>query len=161
MTRALKRTAIYRLRDVHGQLLYVGMSNDLKTRWHQHAISKPWWHLVAQREIEWYPDRPSADIAETEAIVMERPLYNNEKVPDRTWTTGRYDDTADRKRARRLLRADAKRQYFHVGRTVHVTVLAERYEVSSCTLYSELMRGNDHNFAQTRMRVTVLHEPQF
>ncbi|MFG3136083.1 GIY-YIG nuclease family protein [Streptomyces sp. NPDC048211] len=157
----LKRTALYRLRDASGQLLYVGMSNNLKTRWHQHSISKPWWHLVARRDIEWHPDRLTADAAETAAIATEGPLYNIDKVPNPTSRTGHYDDTADRKKARRLLRRDAKRHYFHVGRTVHVTVLAERYEVSARTLYSEIMRGNDRRFAESRMRITVLSEPKF
>ncbi|MFE2973326.1 GIY-YIG nuclease family protein [Streptomyces sp. NPDC059258] len=156
-----ERTALYRLYDASERLLYVGISNNLQTRWHHHTISKPWWHLVTRRDIQWHPDRTAADAAETEAIVTEEPLFNIDKVPRQTLRTGYYDDTADRKKARRLLRRDAKRHYFHVGRTVHITVLAERYEVSARTLYSEIMRGNEHCFSQSRMRITILYAPKF
>ena len=161
VTEPPKPTALYRLRDAGGQLLYIGITSDPQTRWHHHAISKPWWHLVTRREVEWHSDRPSADTAETKAITTEGPLYNIDKVPHQTTSTGHYDDTADRKKVRRLLRRDAKRQYFHVGRTIHLTVLAERYEVSSKTLYSEIMRGNANCFQQNRMRITILYEPKF
>lgn len=70
------RTAVYRLYDADGSLLYVGTSNQPEARWKQHAPEKPWWPQVARKDIEWYPDRPKALTAEALAIITESPRYN-------------------------------------------------------------------------------------
>ncbi|MFI5769617.1 GIY-YIG nuclease family protein [Streptomyces sp. NPDC051658] len=69
-------TALYRLRDQHKQLLYVGITDDLEHRWTSHAATKPWWPEVATRSIEWRPTRAHALAAEAEAIRTEKPLHN-------------------------------------------------------------------------------------
>lgn len=70
-------TALYRLYDEGGQLLYVGISNDPDHRWTQHATDKPWWSLVSQRTVEWHPNRGEAEKAERAAVKTEGPLYNS------------------------------------------------------------------------------------
>lgn len=161
MTGTHKRTALYRLYDVDDRLMYVGISHELRIRWHHHSISKPWWHLVTRRDIEWHPDRLAADSAETAAIVTESPLYNIDKVPNARADQGRYDDTLDRRRVKRMLRRDVKRRYFYVGRTVHISALAERYDVSPVTLWSFLLDANSDSFTERRQRITILSEPKF
>lgn len=69
-------TALYRLRDQFGTLLYVGITDVLERRWKDHAKAKPWWPDVKVRSIEWLPTRGHALSAEAEAIRTERPLYN-------------------------------------------------------------------------------------
>lgn len=69
-------TALYRLHDHDGELLYVGITDDLGRRWHDHAKDKPWWPEVASKSIEWLPSRRRALAAEATTIRAERPRYN-------------------------------------------------------------------------------------
>lgn len=71
-----ERTALYRLRDEAGTLLYVGITNSPEQRWLQHAADKPWWPSVADLALKWYPSRELALEAEAHAIRSERPLHN-------------------------------------------------------------------------------------
>ena len=70
-------TAVYRVYDESGQLLYVGLTNDITTRWYDHATHKPWWKIEAHRyEARWYATRVIARAEEVKAIRTERPKYN-------------------------------------------------------------------------------------
>jgi predicted GIY-YIG superfamily endonuclease len=71
-----QRTALYRLYDAKGDLLYVGISKDFGQRWKQHASSQPWWFKVQRQTVEWYETRNSALDAEAAAIKAERPAFN-------------------------------------------------------------------------------------
>lgn len=70
------RTALYRLHDREGTLLYIGITSNPEVRWEQHESDKPWWPLVADRAVEWLPNRDCALEAEARAIRAEHPLYN-------------------------------------------------------------------------------------
>jgi predicted GIY-YIG superfamily endonuclease len=72
----VERTALYRLYDDAGQLLYIGITRNPKWRWHKHASHSPWWPQVQRREIVWHDSRPQARAAEIEAIGTERPAHN-------------------------------------------------------------------------------------
>jgi predicted GIY-YIG superfamily endonuclease len=81
------RTALYRLRDATGRLLYIGISSDPLRRWPEHAADKPWWADVSDLSMQWFESRPAALAAEARAIRDERPLHNvvhNGDVVDRT-----------------------------------------------------------------------------
>lgn len=69
-------TALYRLYDDAGSLLYVGIATTPEARWQQHASTAPWWHLVARRQTEWFASRQDAESAERSAIKTEKPRYN-------------------------------------------------------------------------------------
>lgn len=71
-----RRTALYRLFDADGRLLYVGITFDLRNRWADHSQGKSWWEAVVRREVEWHETRYSAEAAEGAAILAERPAYN-------------------------------------------------------------------------------------
>lgn len=73
-------TAVYRLYDPSGCLLYIGISDQPEERFAQHALSKPWWPDVVTRELHWYYDLPPAVAEEERAIAAEQPLYNIENV---------------------------------------------------------------------------------
>ena len=78
-------TALYRLRDGDGSLLYVGVTMDIKRRFHQHRKSQPWWAEVADYEVQILSTRSSALMAERKAIQSEKPQYNrllSAKSPD-------------------------------------------------------------------------------
>lgn len=70
------RTALYRLFDAAGELLYIGIAYHPSKRFAEHATSKAWWPQVARREVEWVDSRASAEIAERCAIAAERPRHN-------------------------------------------------------------------------------------
>jgi predicted GIY-YIG superfamily endonuclease len=69
-------TALYRLRDNQGDLLYVGISSAPPQRWAKHAIDKKWWPEVADLSLEWFDTRTKALDAEARAIKVEQPRHN-------------------------------------------------------------------------------------
>ncbi|MEV5957283.1 GIY-YIG nuclease family protein [Streptomyces sp. NPDC051987] len=73
---ATERTALYRLFNESGGLLYVGITNDPEVRWAYHARQKAWWSDVRKRTIEWKATRAEAEAAEAEAIGRENPQWN-------------------------------------------------------------------------------------
>lgn len=72
----MRRTALYRLFDGEGRLLYVGITFNPRDRWNGHSGTKSWWKDVMRREVEWYETRSEAEGAEYAAIRSELPLYN-------------------------------------------------------------------------------------
>jgi predicted GIY-YIG superfamily endonuclease len=73
-----ERTALYRLYDDEGRLLYVGITRDPEKRFAQHAATKYWWKWVKRRRVEWFDRRSSARAAEEMAIKVGNPDYNIE-----------------------------------------------------------------------------------
>ncbi len=69
-------TALYRFFDENGVLLYVGVTDNLGTRWATHADQKHWWDRVTSYTLEWFDTREAAEAAEQHAIWIEKPLYN-------------------------------------------------------------------------------------
>lgn len=70
-----KKTALYRLINEAGEVIYVGIAFDPRTRFWVHA-KKPWWPEVAHKVIEWFPDRDAARTAERDEIRRSSPRYN-------------------------------------------------------------------------------------
>lgn len=71
-----KPTVLYRLKDVTGALLYVGITCDWLARRRAHAAEKSWWGDVAHVDLEAFPNRPAALEAEYAAVAAERPRWN-------------------------------------------------------------------------------------
>lgn len=69
-------TTLYRLFDVEGELLYVGITSALGSRLSAHRRTQPWWDEVAETAVEAFDDRRSALAAEREAIETEGPRFN-------------------------------------------------------------------------------------
>lgn len=71
-------TTLYRLHNTQGQLLYVGITANLRARFTQHARTKTWWHDVDHSKtiLEWCENRGVAEIRESEAVATEGPLHN-------------------------------------------------------------------------------------
>jgi prevent-host-death family protein len=90
-----ERTAVYRLYDEAGRLLYIGISYQPEVRFEQHSELKSWWADVARREIEWFDDRPTAAAAEALAIRTEDPEYNGTYSPRRKRCTIRDGEAGD------------------------------------------------------------------
>jgi hypothetical protein len=64
-------------------LLYIGMTNSLRTRWNGHADNQPWWDELRSMTVDWYPSREEADDAERAAIEAEKPKYNKKYLAPR------------------------------------------------------------------------------
>jgi excinuclease UvrABC nuclease subunit len=69
-------TALYRLFDRVGTLLYIGISGSPEQRWMHHSEHKAWWSEVARIEFEWRASRDEALQLEAESIRTEMPLHN-------------------------------------------------------------------------------------
>lgn len=67
---------LYRFFGLNDELLYVGITCDVGSRWNRHADDKPWWAEVSRTTLAHFPDRSQVLDAETRAIAEERPKYN-------------------------------------------------------------------------------------
>lgn len=72
------RTALYRLYDESGGLLYVGITSNPEARFAKHKADKRWWPCVARKDVEWYDKRANALAAEELAIKVKDPRFNRE-----------------------------------------------------------------------------------
>lgn len=70
-------TALYRLLNDGGLLLYVGISIDPERRFGEHRKVHDWWPLVARRDVKWLPfGGLEAERAERAAIGVGQPAFN-------------------------------------------------------------------------------------
>lgn len=69
-------TALYRFYDKADSLLYVGVADDVVTRWSTHRRKASWWSEIARAEVTWQPSRSAALGAEKDAILTEGPAVN-------------------------------------------------------------------------------------
>ncbi|MFB7548563.1 GntR family transcriptional regulator [Streptomyces sp. NPDC056154] len=81
MTHPPERTALYRLYNREGHLLYVGVAAIPERRWAQHQETKEWWPKVERKAVEWFDSREEALDAETRAIQAEKPCHNHQNKP--------------------------------------------------------------------------------
>lgn len=71
-----KPHVLYRMFNQDGELLYVGLTNNPKTRFSNHSLAKPWFGEVANITVQTFPTREALAAAEYEAIRDESPRYN-------------------------------------------------------------------------------------
>lgn len=74
-------STVYRYFDVDDLLIYVGVTDRGVKRLHEHADSKPWWHLAVRCTMEHFPDRDAALAHEKELIETLRPPFNEQHNP--------------------------------------------------------------------------------
>lgn len=68
---------IYRMRDLSGRLLYIGVTNGGLRRFMEHSRDKTWWREVSTIDVEHvHCRREVIERIERDAIKDERPLYN-------------------------------------------------------------------------------------
>ncbi len=84
-----KPTAVYRLYDTAGELLYVGIGVKPMDRLDQHRRTKGWWHEVARHEVTWYASRLLAGAEECRAVAFDRPKYNIDDATSGVWGRSR------------------------------------------------------------------------
>jgi len=83
-----KPTAVYRIFDAAGQLLYVGLTADPDQRFRTHSRMTPWWSEVAATELHWFATHMAAWDSEKRAIDEEGPRYNGSGRGDGRPPTG-------------------------------------------------------------------------
>jgi len=74
-------TFIYRNYDANGELLYVGVTNNLSRRRRGHKASSSWFPLVANSVVAGPYPRATALALERQAQIHERPQYGD--TPER------------------------------------------------------------------------------
>lgn len=78
-----KPQMLYRFFNAEGELLYVGLTRDIGTRWKHHAADKEWFTEIASSTLEHFPTRDELVAAEKRAIRTEKPKYNIAGTPPR------------------------------------------------------------------------------
>lgn len=71
-----RSTALYRMFDGEGRLLYIGISVAPNVRMAQHRHTGDWIYSVSRIELQWFETGADARAAEREAILAERPPHN-------------------------------------------------------------------------------------
>ena len=69
-------TTLYRFFDIHGNLLYVGISAKFGNRLAAHAREKLWFSFATTVTLEHFATREEAEGAEAVAIQTEHPSQN-------------------------------------------------------------------------------------
>lgn len=69
-------TWLYRYFADDGALLYIGITGCFRSRDYNHFSQSKWRIEAARAEVELFPSRRMADIAEANATVNERPIFN-------------------------------------------------------------------------------------
>ncbi|MFE1767221.1 hypothetical protein ACFW81_23760 [Streptomyces angustmyceticus] len=129
-----KPTALYRLYDSNGVLLYLGISRFPKARLREHENNQPWWHLVARNTVEWHKDRTAARDTEIRATKQEKPLYDKEWRHSQHDPEGGYDDTADRHMVRETLTARINDGSYSVGTVLGTGAVSRELGVARTTV---------------------------
>jgi predicted GIY-YIG superfamily endonuclease len=135
------RTALYRLYDADGRLLYVGITSSPSQRWQRHAHGKTWWHLVADKKVEWFLTRERALAAETMASATEHPIYDrSSRFGGRWWDVpcSDFDDAALCADALVRLRKDLEGGAFPPGTYLAPAKVARAYG-STAAAFSQAM----------------------
>lgn len=110
-----KPHAIYRFRDQHDGLLYIGRSNEAVRQANEHRLRKDWITSAVRIDLEWGPAEMVHEM-ERRAIESEHPRYKHsaQPRPGQSRSLGR-DKCADRQR---LGRHGGSRSHGSAGRQV-------------------------------------------
>lgn len=86
------RTALYRIFGAGDLLLYIGISQNPRSRWYDHRSGKPWGPQAERQAVEWHATRIAAKAAEATAIRAEKPRYNRSQAAQTQWNTDPWDN---------------------------------------------------------------------
>lgn len=71
---------LYRHFNAAGELLYIGVTGNVRLRNNCHNHTSPWWREVSSTTVEELPTRNDALRAEEIAIGVERPIHNQPRA---------------------------------------------------------------------------------
>lgn len=69
-------TALYKFLNKHGDVLYVGISNSVMSRFDDHIKCKSWVRDVTNIQVEWFDTRSEALLAEDKLICAGIGIHN-------------------------------------------------------------------------------------
>lgn len=75
-------SAVYRIYNTAGDLIYVGMSYDPDVRVRVQRREKVWGHEISRHEVDWHPNRAASQRAEEQLIKERQPRYNVTHTPE-------------------------------------------------------------------------------
>lgn len=146
------RTALYRLFDAEGVLLYAGIAAFPEARWREHAGIKPWWHLVADKTVDWFETRIEALLEEARVTREEGPKYDQSfrigkgsSLPKRE-----YDDADDVARVRAHVTAALESGAYRPGDSIKATRVARELGVAPITAKMVFWRLREQRRVQER-----------
>ncbi|QGJ90324.1 G-I-Y-Y-I-G endonuclease [Mycobacterium phage Chuckly] len=67
---------LYRFYNAEDDLLYIGITNNPRSRFNQHHADKAWFKSVARSTMQHFATRAELETAEVAAIQSEMPRYN-------------------------------------------------------------------------------------
>ncbi|QNN98927.1 G-I-Y-Y-I-G endonuclease [Mycobacterium phage Mova] len=67
---------LYRFYNAEDELLYIGITNNPRSRFNQHHADKAWFKSVARATMQHFATRAELETAEVAAIQSELPRYN-------------------------------------------------------------------------------------
>jgi predicted GIY-YIG superfamily endonuclease len=139
MPEASQRTALYRLYDADGRLLYVGITTDPKTRFASHATYKSWWGQVARKDVTWLQGTwREALVTEAAAIRMERPKFNGKhNAPLAPFSAESWPTIDAPPRGKASVLADLVRAEITSGRWTSGMKVPRREDIASASGVSE------------------------
>jgi predicted GIY-YIG superfamily endonuclease len=71
-----EHTYVYEAYDAFGNLLYVGITNNLKRRLKEHQSRAKWWNQQTEVRHTLYPSRDEAKEQESRVIANRSPVFN-------------------------------------------------------------------------------------
>ena len=75
-------SCVYRAFDAEDNLLYVGVTKNIKQRYKTHRTKSEWWKNWDRTHLNFYSCRYVAEAAESMVIRCELPEFNLKDIPD-------------------------------------------------------------------------------
>jgi predicted GIY-YIG superfamily endonuclease len=146
-----RRTAVYRLYDRAGALLYVGITTNPQTRFRDHENEKFWWHLVAREEVRWYSSRPEAEDVEGEALTRDHPRFDSTARMGSGWRVQAREEDPYWPQVAEALARDLTAGVYAPGEKLPSTrALAQRHAVSMCSVRTAFRHLGRRQVVQVR-----------
>lgn len=154
-----ERTALYRLYDADGALLYIGISATPKERLKAHRYGlhrNTWAPSVASQTVEWCESKDAALAAEEIAIRQEQPLHNGtHNYPLAPFALDRWPQIKERRgrldAIAALIRTEIREGRWVAGEKIpSCAKLAEATGISSTTANLAIRRLQDEGLLELR-----------
>lgn len=73
----MKKYAVYRIKNIEGKSIYIGISGTVMRRAADHIENQKWQDEMASIDVEFFDNKIDAEMSEIIAIKRYRPKYNS------------------------------------------------------------------------------------